>query len=103
MMNKEISIKEKQITDKNKDISSKSDSNEIKNESKEIKDEKNTIINKDLNDKSLNNKNSSTINKFSSISTYNGDECDIYNWSQGSRDVQIQIKLPLNTSAKMVI
>lgn len=35
--------------------------------------------------------------KFSSISTYNGDSCDNYNWSQGTTDVQIQIKLPPNT------
>lgn len=40
--------------------------------------------------------------KFSSISTYNGDSCDNYNWSQGVMDVQIQIKLPDNTTKKNV-
>ena len=39
---------------------------------------------------------------FSAISTYNGDSCDLYNWSQGTNDVQIQIKLPENTGAKKV-
>ncbi len=28
------------------------------------------------------------------ISTYNGDTCDTYNWSQGIHDVTIQMKLP---------
>lgn len=40
--------------------------------------------------------------KFSSISTYNGDACDLYNWSQGTNEVQIQFKLPPNTGAKKV-
>lgn len=40
--------------------------------------------------------------KNSSISTYNGSSCDLYNWSQGTTDVQIQIKLPENTGAKKV-
>ena len=31
--------------------------------------------------------------KFNSISTYNGDICDLYNWSQGTNEVQIQFKL----------
>lgn len=67
--------------------------------------EVNEINKSDINDKKdkneIENKNSNQ-NKFSSISTYNGDECDMYNWSQGSKDVQIQIKLPPNTSAKKV-
>lgn len=40
--------------------------------------------------------------KPSIISTYNGDSCDQYSWSQGVLDVQIQISLPQNTSAKKV-
>ena len=40
--------------------------------------------------------------KFNPISTYNGDSCDEYNWSQGTTDVQIQIKLPTNSGAKKV-
>ncbi len=40
--------------------------------------------------------------KFNSISTYNGDACDIYNWSQGTNEIQIQFKLPPNTGAKKV-
>ena len=41
--------------------------------------------------------------KFTAISTYNGDSCDQYNWSQGSNDVSIQINLLENTSASKVI
>ena len=37
-----------------------------------------------------------------SISTYNGDSCDNYNWSQGVMDVTIQITLPPGTNKKMV-
>ena len=40
--------------------------------------------------------------KFEGISTYNGDKCDKYNWSQGTMDVNIQIKLPENTLSKQV-
>jgi hypothetical protein len=40
--------------------------------------------------------------KSSSISIYNGDSCDLYNWSQGTTDVQIQITLPDNSGAKKV-
>jgi hypothetical protein len=36
------------------------------------------------------------------ISTYNGDTCDNYNWSQGIHDVTIQIILPENTTKKNV-
>jgi len=41
--------------------------------------------------------------KFTAISTYNGDSCDQYNWSQGSNDVSIQINLLENTSANKVL
>lgn len=41
--------------------------------------------------------------KFESISTYNGDKCDNYSWSQGVMDVSIQIKLPENTNSSKVI
>lgn len=37
-----------------------------------------------------------------SISTYNGDSCENYNWSQGVMDVTIQINLPPGTNKKMV-
>jgi hypothetical protein len=48
--------------------------------------------------------NTTTISpKFASISTYNGDICDNYNWSQGVMDVTIQVKLPEGTTKKMVI
>jgi hypothetical protein len=40
--------------------------------------------------------------KFEDISTYNGDKCDNYNWSQGVMDVNIQIKLPEKITLKQV-
>ena len=40
--------------------------------------------------------------KYTAISTYNGDSCDNYNWSQGTNDVSIQINLLPNTSASKV-
>lgn len=88
---KEVIKEELNKSDKNNEIK-KLEVNEINKSETIDKKEKNDIIE---------NKNS-IQNKFSSISTYNGDECDIYNWSQGSKDVQIQIKLPPNTSAKKV-
>jgi hypothetical protein len=39
---------------------------------------------------------------FTSISTYNGDKCENYNWSQGVIDVSIQIELPVGTNKKDV-
>ena len=36
------------------------------------------------------------------ISTYNGDETDKYNWSQGVFDVTVQIPLPEGTKANML-
>jgi hypothetical protein len=47
-------------------------------------------------------KKSETIQKPDSISVYNGDSCDNYNWSQGVMDVTIQIVLPPNTAKQMV-
>lgn len=36
-----------------------------------------------------------------SISTYNGDQCDLYNWSQGVNDVTIQLILPKKSTKDM--
>ena len=41
-------------------------------------------------------------NKPSSISTYNGDKCDDYNWSQGVGDVTIQFTLKQKINKKML-
>jgi hypothetical protein len=41
--------------------------------------------------------------KFESISTYNGDKCENYSWSQGVMDVNIQVKLPEKTLFSKVI
>ena len=40
--------------------------------------------------------------KSASISVFNGDACDNYNWSQGVIDVTIQITLPPKTTKQMV-
>lgn len=88
------------------------------NEDKEKEKEKEKLKEKQLVDKEVNklekevksnkeNKENNKIDihkeeKFVSISTYNGDSCDGYFWSQANQDVQIQIKLPPNTGAKKV-
>ena len=41
-------------------------------------------------------------NKPTSISTYNGDKCDNYNWSQGVGDVTIQFSLKQKINKKML-
>ena len=41
-------------------------------------------------------------NKPIAISTYNGDKTDLYNWSQGTTDVTIQVQLPEAVSKKML-
>ena len=41
-------------------------------------------------------------NKPTSISTYNGDKCDDYNWSQGVGDVTIQFTLKQKINKKML-
>ena len=65
--------------------------------------DKEILINKPLSSKESEViKNSVITEKYTPISTYNGDSCDEYNWSQGTTDVQIQIKLPEKTGAKQV-
>jgi hypothetical protein len=56
-----------------------------------------------INDNKINEVKSEVVQpKVISISTYNGDSCDNYNWSQGVMDVSIQIKLPEINSKKDV-
>lgn len=75
------------------------------NKEKQLVDKEVNRLDKEIDSKS--NKESNKIDihkedKFVSISTYNGDSCDGYFWSQANQDVQIQIKLPPNTGAKKV-
>jgi hypothetical protein len=65
----------------------------IENITPEIKPQEKIIENK----QNVNNE-----SKFDPISTYNGDKCENYNWSQGVLDVSIQINLPDNTTIKDV-
>ena len=62
--------------------------------------ETNNMSKVDINSNKTNNKIEDP--KTLPISTYNGDTCDSYNWSQGIHDVTIQIKLPENTGKKNV-
>lgn len=64
--------------------------------------EQNTSSNTNAN-KSSNQPSKKIDEKFESISTYNGDKCDKYSWSQGVMDVNIQVKLPDNTQSSKVI
>jgi hypothetical protein len=117
-MKKQKELKESGKTDNTSKISSISDNSNSSNNSK-IEDlksnvSKNTVetahvVDKiDINSNSNLNKVTPTTIKPSdkkvdnSISTYNGDQCDKYNWSQGVMDVTIQIKLPEGTNKKMV-
>jgi len=121
MQNKEI-IKEKNLSsapndninleeqrEKYKHLLEKNNQNESSNTNKgdlEKIADKTSEVKLSSNNTTTNNKteksNQTQKPKFSSISIYNGDSCDLYNWSQGTTDVQIQIKLPDNTGAKKV-
>lgn len=41
--------------------------------------------------------------KVSKISTYNGAETEKYNWSQSTKNVDVQVPLPKGTTSKMMI
>jgi hypothetical protein len=71
------------------------------NVNSEKKEEKNEIKNLNENKKKDDIK-PPVENKPISISTYNGDKCDDYNWSQGVNDVTIQFNLPKAISKKML-
>jgi hypothetical protein len=78
-------------------------------EKKEIKEEPIVRTNppeeerKNVESLNINSTNDKKIDpKYSSISTHNGDSCDMYNWSQGTNDVSVQIYLLENTSANKV-
>lgn len=64
----------------------------------ELKKETPEILNKVENNESK----KKIDEKFENISTYNGDKCDNYSWSQGTVDVNIQVKLPENTTSSKV-
>lgn len=75
----------------------------VLSDNKEVKLEKiNTESVKNSQENKIPEKKETKKEVFSPISTYNGDSCELYNWSQGTTDVSIQIKLPENTGAKKV-
>jgi len=70
-----------------------------KSSTENVKDSNNSKINENKN----NSTNQKKIDeKFETISTYNGDKCENYSWSQGVMDVSIQVKLPDNTQSSKV-
>lgn len=79
----EIKLKEKKIDE----IIIKPDSNEIKS---------------DISLNTVSQSNQKIKNVDTSISTFNGDQCEKYNWSQGVMDVTIQIYLPEGINKRMV-
>jgi len=78
------------------------DDKQKKNESNNIKIS-DYITKENTNDKKeKENKDKKIDEKFESISTYNGDKLENYSWSQGVMDVNIQVKLPNNTTSSKV-
>lgn len=45
---------------------------------------------------------SEAVDAMSKISTYNGDSCDKYDWSQSINEVTMQIPIPEGTSSKQI-
>ena len=74
---------------------------EIKKEENKITEEKKIETTNPLNMKKPEIK-GPVENKPTSISTYNGDKCDDYNWSQGVGDVTIQFALKQKINKKML-
>lgn len=124
MMEKKKGVEEKKVKDLNKELT-ENERKKIELHQEKLLDQKDNIeLNKENvekliaknkeakeaieNNKSIqaqvnvDNKLKKAEEKFSAISTYNGDTCDDYNWSQGTTDVQIQLKLPKNTGPKKV-
>jgi hypothetical protein len=71
-------------------------------ETKPIKENNNTTTTSTPQAKPTTEPKKPVENKPISISTYNGDVCDNYNWSQGVSDVTIQFPLPEAVSKKML-
>ena len=94
---------DKKETQKNEDKKEepKIKSEEHKNADNKIKEEKKIETTNPINMKKDEIK-GPVENKPSSISTYNGDKCDDYNWSQGVGDVTIQFALKQKINKKML-
>ena len=104
MKSKENKNKEKkEVIDKiNKESKEKKEEkNEQKKEEKKKSNEKNIESTNPINMKKEEIK-GPVENKPTSISTYNGDKCDDYNWSQGVGDVTIQFTLKEKINKKML-
>jgi hypothetical protein len=87
--------------------------NNINNTTKNTENQSNNLVQipiKEVNNLDINETKKQKIieepikidDKYEDISTYNGDKCDNYNWSQGVLDVNIQIKLPEKITLKQV-
>jgi hypothetical protein len=82
-VNEEINLTQTKL----EEIKIKPDSNEVKS---------------NLSTNTISQSKQSNKNVDTSISTFNGDQCEKYNWSQGVMDVTIQIYLPEGTNKRMV-
>ena len=80
----------------------KTDSQDTNKLKLETLDNKEVKVNKTLSSQESKQVKNIHNEKYTPISTYNGDSCDNYNWSQASTDVQIQINLPKGVGAKQV-
>ena len=101
----ETNVKNMKISEEKISIANKIESSESQNTPKisaESKKENNNNIEEPI-AKEEQQQTKKIDEKFESISTYNGDKCDNYSWSQGIMDVNIQIKLPENTQTSKVI
>ena len=97
----EIKVENNNENKQEKKENVKENNNNNINVNSEKKEEKNDI--KNLNENKKKDEIKPPVeNKPISISTYNGDKCDDYNWSQGVNDVTIQFNLPKAISKKML-
>ena len=76
--------------------------NEVKNNTNTNKESENKIESSNPLNKKKEEIKGPVENKPTSISTYNGDKCDDYNWSQGVGDVTIQFALKQKINKKML-
>jgi hypothetical protein len=101
----DISKEKDTTTDKeiSNTVTTSNTSTSITSEDKEIKKEEPIKLDNNVKTTTIAEPKKKELNPTAtSISTYNGDSCENYNWSQGVIDVTIQINLPPNTKKQMV-
>ena len=101
MKSKEKEKQEKKDEKPSNKTETKTNNNEIKNNTNN-KENENKIESSNPINKKREELKGPVENKPTSISTYNGDKCDDYNWSQGVGDVTIQFALKQKINKKML-